>query len=84
MWILVTLLAMFVIATGALGYACYNLLRKIEVYEEWLSMFRTEIDDVYKRIKTVDDRNLFEKDDDVGFVFSEIVRITKEFDEKIK
>ena len=75
---------MFVIATGALGYACYNLLRKIEVYEEWLSMFRTEIDDVYKRIKTVDDRNLFEKDDDVGFVFSEIVRITKEFDEKIK
>lgn len=84
MWILVTLLAMFAIATGALGYACYNLLRKIEVYEEWLSMFRTEIDDVYKRIKTVDDRNLFEKDDDVGFVFSEIVRITKEFDEKIK
>ena len=75
---------MFIIATGALGYACYNLLRKIEVYEEWLSMFRTEIDDVYKRIKTVDDRNLFEKDDDVGFVFSEIVRITKEFDEKIK
>lgn len=84
MWILVTLLAMFIIAAGALGYACYNLLRKIEVYEEWLSMFRTEIDDVYKRIKTVDDRNLFEKDDDVGFVFSEIVRITKEFDEKIK
>ena len=32
----------------------------------------------------VDDKNLFEKDDDVGFVFTEIVRITKEFDEKIK
>ena len=84
MWILVILLAVFVIATGALSYACYNLLRKIEVYESWLDMFRTEIDDVYKRIKAVDDRNLFEKDDDVGFVFSEIVRITKEFDEKIK
>ena len=47
-------------------------------------MFRKEIDQVYARIKSVDDRNLFEKDDDVGFVFSEIVRITKEFDEKIK
>lgn len=84
MWIIVTLLCIFVLATAALSYACYNLLRKIEVYEDWLDMFRKEIDDVYKRIKAVDDKNLFEKDDDVGFVFSEIVKITKEFDEKIK
>lgn len=84
MWIIVTLLCLFVLTTAALAYACYNLLRKIEVYEDWLDMFRKEIDDVYKRIKAVDDKNLFEKDDDVGFVFSEIVKITKEFDEKIK
>lgn len=84
MWIIVTLLCLFVLTTAALGYACYNLLRKIEVYEDWLDMFRAEVADVYKRIKAVDDKNLFEKDDDVGFVFSEIVKITKEFDEKIK
>lgn len=77
-------MVIFFISTCALAYACYNLLRKIEVYEDWLDMFRKEIDDVYKRIKAVDDKNLFEKDDDVGFVFSEIVKITKEFDEKIK
>ena len=47
-------------------------------------MFRTEIGDVYKRIKAVDERNLFEKDDDVGTTFADILRITKEFDEKIK
>jgi hypothetical protein len=56
----------------------------MEVYEEWLDMFRGEVSDVYNRIKAVDERNLFEKDDDVGFVFSEIVKIIKEFDEKIK
>lgn len=84
MWILWTLMVIFFLATCALGYACYNLVKKIEVYEEWLDMFRNEIDQVYARIKMVDDRNLFEKDDDVGFVFTEIVRITKEFDEKIK
>ena len=84
MWILWTLMVIFFLTTCALGYACYNLIKKIEVYEEWLDMFRSEIDQVYTRIKSVDDRNLFEKDDDVGFVFSEIVRITKEFDEKIK
>lgn len=84
MWILWTLMVIFFLATCALGYACYNLLKKIDIYEDWLDMFRTEIDEVYTRIKAVDDRNLFEKDDDVGFVFTEIVRITKEFDEKIK
>ncbi len=84
MWLLITLLVIFFLTTCALGYACYNLLKKIEVYEEWLDMFRKEVSDVYNRIKAVDDRNLFEKDDDVGFVFSEIVKIIKEFDEKIK
>jgi hypothetical protein len=60
------------------------MINKIEVYEEWLDYFRTEVDDVYKQMKAVDDRNLFEKDDDVGFVFSELVRISKEFSERIK
>jgi len=78
------LMVIFFLTTCALGYACYNLIKKVEVYEDWLDMFRNEIDQVYSKIKSVDDRNLFEKDDDVGFVFSEIVRITKEFDEKIK
>ena len=84
MWLLWTLMVIFFLTTCALGYACYNLIKKVEVYEEWLDMFRDEIDQVYARIKMVDDKNLFEKDDDVGFVFTEIVRITKEFDEKIK
>lgn len=70
--------------TCALAYACYNMIKKIEVYEEWLEYFRTNVNGVYQKIKSVDEKNLFEKDDDVGFVFSEIVRIIKEFDEKIK
>ena len=84
MWILWTLLVIFFIATCALGYACYNMIKKIETYEEWLEFFRGEVDEVYKRMKAVDDRNLFEKDDDVGFVFTELVRISKEFSERIK
>jgi hypothetical protein len=39
---------------------------------------------VYKRLKMVDDKNLFEKDDDVGFVFSEIQRVIQEFNDSIK
>lgn len=84
MWLLWTLMVIFFLATCALGYACYNLIKKVEVYEEWLDFFRTEVDDVYTRMKAVDERNLFEKDDDVGFVFSELLRISKEFSERIK
>lgn len=82
MWILIILLIIFVITTGALGYACYNMLKKLEVYEQWVSEFRTEINQMYDRIKAVDDRNLFEKDDDVGGTFEDILRITKEFNDR--
>jgi len=82
--LLIILIGMLLIAIGTLSYACYNLLRKIEVYEAWVDTFRQESEGLYQKLKTVDDRNLFEKDDDVGFVFSEILRITKEFNDKVK
>ncbi len=75
---------LFFISTCVLGYACYNMVKKIEIHEEWISDFREEIANVYKELKMVDDKNLFDHDDDVGFVFSEIVRVTTEFNEKIK
>lgn len=84
MWIIVTLMVLFFISTCALGYACYNMLKKIELHEEWIEEYRTEIENVYKRLKIVDDKNLFEKDDDVGFVFSEIQRVIQEFNDSIK
>lgn len=75
----------------ALVYGCLNLMKKVETYEEWIkksddviNSLKRDVDNVYTELKSVDERNLFEKDDDVGFVFSEIVRIIKSFDEKIK
>lgn len=65
-------------------YVIQNLLKKIDTYEKWIEFFGDEINVMYKRLKLVDDKNLFEKDDDVGFVFSEIVRVMNEFNEKIK
>lgn len=70
-------MVIFFLATCALGYACYNMVKKIEIYEEWMAYFRTEVDDVYTRMKEVDDRNLFEKDDDVGFVFQNLFAFQK-------
>jgi transcription elongation factor Elf1 len=92
MWIILT--TIFFICSCGLGFACYNMVKKIEVYEDWLDYFRTEIHDVHTRlddvdksgifVSSVDEKGMFAKDDDVGFVFSEILRIIREFDEKIK
>jgi hypothetical protein len=46
--------------------------------------FGGEINIMHRRLKMVDDKNLFEKDDDVGFVFSEIVRVMEEFNNNLK
>jgi len=83
-WLSITIIIGLAIIIGALGYACYNLLRKVEVYEAWVDEFRSEVEQMHGKLKEVDDKNLFEKDDDVGFVFSEILRITKEFNDKVK
>ena len=91
---IVTLLSigstLFFVTTLVLSYTTANLLKKNEKYEEqiseyetWLKSYRGEIDNVYKRLKMVDEKNLFERDDDVGFVFSEILRVIKEFDENV-
>ena len=82
--LIVIIIVLLLIGIGSLAYACFNLVKKLEVYEEWVTRFRTESDSLYSRLKMVDDKNLFEKDDDVGFVFSEVVRITKEFNETVK
>jgi|LakMenE18May11ns_1017448.scaffolds.fasta_scaffold9349228_2 hypothetical protein len=84
MWIIISLMVLFFISTCALAYACFNMLKKIEVHEEWIEYFRGEVVQVKKRLKMVDDKELFPNDEDVGFVFSEIQRIINEFDEKIK
>jgi hypothetical protein len=73
--VLLITITILLITSSALGYACYNLLRKVEIYEEWTNRFKLEIDSVCKELKVVDDKNLFEKDDDVGFVFSELNRV---------
>ena len=54
------------------------------MYETWVDTFQTEVNQMYGRLKAVDERNLFEPDEDVGFVFSEIVRITKKFNDMVK
>lgn len=69
---------------GVLVYIISNLNKKISIYERWVEKFRNRIGTIYADLKTVDDKNLFEKDDDVGFVFSEMLRVVKDFNDSIQ
>jgi len=82
--ILASIVVLETLLIGVSAYLIVNLNRKSLIYEAWLLKYRTKLDDVYAQLKSVDERNLFDRDDDVGFVFSELVRIMSEFDKEMK
>ena len=65
-----------------LGWTTYNLMKKQEKsedillgYMEYLDKFSRIIEISNKKLKEVDNRRIFEKDDDVGVIFDSILKI---------
>ena len=65
-----------------LGFTTFNLLRKNEKaedivvgYLEYLDKFSRIIEASNKKLKEVDNKRIFEKDDDVGVIFDSILKI---------
>jgi hypothetical protein len=67
-----------------LGYTTFNLLRKAEKledliskYSEFVKEFGDEIEAADKRLKQIDDKGLFNSDDEIGWFFEQIKVIQK-------
>lgn len=45
---------------------------QIDTLESWLVEFKYLIGNTYKKLKYIDERGIFEKDDDVGVIFKDI------------
>jgi hypothetical protein len=80
--ILEFLLAVFVIATVALGLMLKSSLRReellnttIEGYEKYFVDLQTGLNFVINEIKAVDVRGSFEADDEVGIIFKAIANM---------
>lgn len=65
-----------------LGWTTYNLMRKQEKsediligYLEYLDKFSRIIEASNKKLKEADNKGIFEKDDDVGMIFTSILQI---------
>lgn len=57
-------------------------LKKIEIYESWIVNYQEIVKETYLLLKEVDDKEIFEKDDEVGAVFSNVREIIQDLKEK--
>lgn len=87
---LITIIILSVLLTIAICglIACYIIIGlqadKIQTYENWIIEFNTNVQDTYHELKEVDNRQIFQRDDDVGFAFSQILSIIEKLKDKIK
>lgn len=65
-------------------YGIFNILRKLEYYEEFIINRRQRYGELLKTIREIDSKELFEKDDDVGSVFTQIKEEIESFENIIE
>lgn len=56
-----------------LGYGCWNLIKKNEQLEEVINLFYARTNATVKYMRFLDERQMFEKDDEVGETFKLLV-----------
>jgi hypothetical protein len=83
------IIAILILTTAAFAYTSWNLLKKLEKYEDMIERNDTFIQDELNRnealleaLKVIDSKQMFEKDDEVGSIFYHIKSTIERFKEK--
>ena len=61
-----------------LGYLVYNLTKKIEIYEAAIEEFYAALSITLHNMRAIDERQMFESDDEVGSVFEQLTDMINE------
>ena len=69
-WIILTFV--FGATTIAGIYSSWNLMKKQELTEDWLVALENRLSNIIKQTKDIDQKGMFEADDEVGTIFSQI------------
>ena len=78
-WIIATII--LTIITTSLGFALFNLLKKNESLEEFITKQSDAINACDQRLKQLDDKNIFYSDDQIGWFFQELKKLQEELNE---
>jgi hypothetical protein len=70
---LIFLVVLLSLMVGGLSYACWNLLRKNEQLEDSINLFYARTNATVRYMRFLDERQIFESDDEVGEVFKLLV-----------
>ena len=72
------LLGIFIVAFIIEGYVIFNLTRKTEMLETWIEDFSDRMNKSYNDMRLIDAKGVFEADDEVGEVFTQLRDITEQ------
>ena len=61
------------------GYGIWNLLNKLERYEDFINEEENKNSALLEALRQIDSREMFEKDDDVGSIFYQIKETIERF-----
>ena len=78
-WIIDTII--LTIITTILGFALFNLLKKNETLEDFISKQSDAVNECDRRLKEIDKRNIFYADDEIGWFFQELKKIQEALNE---
>jgi len=83
--IMIILLGLSVLLNAVLGYAVWNSMRSLEAQEniidyleQRIARFFIGVQDVLATMRALDNKQMFEKDDEVGALFAQITIIVGE------
>jgi hypothetical protein len=76
---MIILTIFFLLTTVAGVVGCLNLLNKVDAYEDFILDRQNAYEALLERIRNIDAREIFEKDDEVGVTFDEIKNEIEEF-----
>jgi len=69
MELIIIILAVFL---AIAGYTIYNLLNKLEKYEDFIDLQEQNNITLLETLQEIDSKQMFEKDDEVGSLFTQI------------
>ena len=76
---IITIMIFFILTTVAGVIGILNLLNKVDAYEDFILDRQEAYETLLQRIRDIDYKEIFEKDDEVGVTFDDIKNEIEEF-----
>jgi hypothetical protein len=73
------IIIILVVFLSAAGYTIWNLINKLENYEDFIETETKRNEALLEALREIDSREMFEKDDEVGSIFYQIKETIEKF-----